>query len=85
MAGKRDYYEVLGISKDASQKEVKKAFRKLARKYHPDSSSNKDSSESKFREINEANEVLSDPSKRAHYDQFGHMGGEATGFRAFGV
>ncbi|MCK5321763.1 MAG: molecular chaperone DnaJ [Candidatus Aenigmarchaeota archaeon] len=84
MAGKRDYYEVLGISKDASQKEVKKAFRKLARKYHPDSSSNKDSSESKFREINEANEVLSDPSKRAQYDQFGHMGGEANGFSGFG-
>ena len=78
MAEKRDYYEVLGVGKNASQKEVKRAFRKLARKYHPDSG-NKASSEEKFREINEANEVLSDPSKRAQYDQFGHMGMGANG------
>ncbi len=83
MAEKRDYYDVLGVSKDASQKEIKKAFRKLARKFHPDSS-NKDSSEAKFREINEANEVLSDPSKRAQYDQFGHMGMGSNGAGGFG-
>lgn len=68
---KRDYYEVLGISKDASADEIKKAFRKLAVKYHPDKEGG---DEAKFKEINEAYEVLKDSSKRQRYDQFGHAG-----------
>ena len=68
---KRDYYEVLGIKKDASADEIKKAFRKLAVKYHPDKDSG---DEAKFKEANEAYEVLKDPSKRQRYDQFGHAG-----------
>ena len=70
---KRDYYEVLGISKGASEEEIKKAYRKMAKKYHPDV--NKEpGAEEKFKEINEAYEVLSDPQKKATYDQFGHAG-----------
>ena len=69
---KRDYYEVLGISKNASEGDVKKAFRKLARKYHPDINPGDKVAEQKFKEINEANEVLSDAKKRQQYDQFGH-------------
>ena len=73
MANKRDYYEVLGLSKGASDDEIKKAFRKLAKKYHPDI--NKEpGAEEKFKEINEAYEVLSDPKKKTTYDQFGHAG-----------
>jgi molecular chaperone DnaJ len=68
---KRDYYEVLGVSRGASPDEIKKAFRRLARQYHPDVSK-EDSAESKFKEINEAYEVLSDEQKRAMYDRFGH-------------
>jgi molecular chaperone DnaJ len=68
MANKRDYYEVLGISKSASQDEVKKAFRKLAMQYHPDRNKASDA-ESKFKEINEAYEVLGDSEKRRTYDQ----------------
>ncbi|MDR0957064.1 MAG: molecular chaperone DnaJ [Candidatus Nomurabacteria bacterium] len=76
MAEKRDYYEVLGVKKDASADEVKKAFRKLAVKYHPD----KGGDEAKFKEINEAYEVLKDEKKRQRYDQFGHAGvGGASG------
>lgn len=67
---KRDYYEVLGVSKDASADEIKKAFRKLAIEHHPD----RGGSEDKFKEINEAYEVLKDPEKRTRYDQFGHAG-----------
>ena len=73
MADKRDYYEVLGIAKGASEDEIKKAYRKLAKKYHPDVNKAPDAEE-KFKEINEAYEVLSDPQKRATYDQFGFAG-----------
>lgn len=74
MADKRDYYEVLGLSKSASEDEIKKAYRKLAKKYHPDLNPNDKSAEAKFKEINEAYEVLSDSDKKARYDQFGHAG-----------
>ena len=71
---KRDYYEVLGISKGASDEEIKKAYKKLARKYHPDVNPGDKDAEEKFKEINEANAVLSDPEKKARYDQFGFAG-----------
>lgn len=74
-AGAPDYYEILGVSKDADEKAIKKAFRKLAQKHHPDAGGD----EEKFKEINEAYEVLSNPEKRKVYDQFGSMGG-AAGF-----
>jgi len=66
-----DYYKTLGISKSASEKEIKKAYRKLARKYHPDVNQNNKEAENKFKEINEANEVLSDPENRKKYDKYG--------------
>ncbi len=66
-----DYYQILGIPKDASEADIKKAYRKLARKYHPDINPNDKESERKFKEANEANEVLSDPEKRKKYDQYG--------------
>ena len=71
---KRDYYEVLGVSKDASAEELKKAFRKQAKQYHPDLNPGDKTAEAKFKEVNEAYEVLSDPAKRQRYDQFGHAG-----------
>ena len=71
---KRDYYEVLGVSKGASEEEIKKAYKKLARKYHPDMNPGDKEAEEKFKEVNEANEVLSDPDKKARYDQFGFAG-----------
>ena len=74
MAGKRDYYEILGVSKSASDDEIKKAYRKLAVKYHPDKNPGDKEAEAKFKEINEAHDVLSDKQKRARYDQFGHAG-----------
>ncbi len=79
---KRDYYEVLGISRNASDEEVKKAFRRLARKYHPDVNPGNKDAESKFKEINEAFEVIGNTQKRSQYDQFGHAGFEqgAGGF-----
>ena len=80
MAEKRDYYEVLGVSKNASDDEIKKAYRKLAIKYHPDKNPGDKEAEAKFKEINEAHDVLSDKQKRARYDQFGHAGvGGASG------
>ncbi len=74
MADKRDYYEVLGVQKGASEDEIKKAYRKLAKQYHPDLNPGDKNAEAKFKEANEAYEVLSDSGKRARYDQFGHAG-----------
>jgi curved DNA-binding protein len=80
----RDYYDILGVSRTATAEEIKRAYRKLARKYHPDVSKEKDT-DKKFKEVNEAYEVLSEKDKRAAYDQFGHagvgMGGQAPGGR----
>ena len=74
MAEKRDYYEVLGVNKGASGDEIKKAFRKLSKKYHPDLNPDDKVAEEKFKEVNEAYQVLSDDEKRQRYDQFGHAG-----------
>ena len=87
---KRDYYEVLGVSKDASEADLKKAYRKLAMKFHPDRNPDDDSAEEKFKEVKEAHDILSDSQKRATYDQFGHagvensMGGGGGGGAGFG-
>lgn len=86
---KKDYYEILGVSRDASESDIKKAYRSLALKYHPDRNPGDKEAEAKFKEISEAYEVLSDPEKRARYDRFGHTMGEspfsgAEGFGGFG-
>ena len=91
MADKRDYYEVLGLSKGASEDEIKKAYRKLAKQYHPDMNPGDKVAEGKFKEVNEAYDVLSDPDKKGKYDQYGHaafdpasgFGGGAGGFGGF--
>ena len=85
MADKRDYYEVLGVQKGASDDEIKKTFRKLAKQYHPDLPPGDQECEEKFKEVSEAHEVLSDKQKRARYDQFGHagVGGGASGGNPF--
>ena len=86
---KRDYYEVLGVEKNASDAEIKKAYRKLAMKYHPDQNPGDKTAEEKFKEINEAYEVLSDADKKARYDQYGFAGVDPNfnpnaGFGGFG-
>ncbi|MFQ6057927.1 MAG: molecular chaperone DnaJ [Anaerolineae bacterium] len=83
MSSKRDYYDVLGVGRNASRDEIKKAYRRLARQYHPDVNKSPDA-EAKFKEINEAYEVLSDQEKRAMYDRFGHAGAPGLGFEGFG-
>ena len=79
MAEKRDYYEVLGVSKTATDAEIKKAFRQQAKKYHPDIHPGDKECEEKFKEAQEAYAVLSDPDKRRQYDQFGHAAFDGTG------
>jgi len=74
MASKRDFYEILGVSNSASPEEVKRAYRKLAKQYHPDVNSTDMGAEAKFKEANDAYQVLSDPEKKGRYDQFGHAG-----------
>ena len=81
----KDYYTTLGVTREASADEIKKAFRKLARQYHPDTAKNQKTAEEKFKEINEAYEVLSDPAKRKKYDQLGeHWQDEGAGHASRG-
>ena len=80
---KQDYYELLGVSKSADEKEIKRAYKKLAMQYHPDRTKGDKEKEEKFKEIQEAYEILSDKQKRANYDQYGHAAFE-QGFGAGG-
>ncbi len=84
---KRDYYEILGVARDADEKDIKKAYRKLAMKYHPDRNPDDIDAENKFKEASEAYEILTDAGKRSAYDQFGHAGvdGQAGGAGGFGA
>ena len=85
MADKQDYYEVLGLSKGAGADEIKKAYRQMAKKYHPDMNPDNKEAEQKFKEVNEAYAVLSDPDKKAQYDQYGHAAfDQSTGYGAGG-
>ena len=93
MADKRDYYDVLGVDKSADEASIKKAYRSLAKKYHPDMNPGDAEAEKKFKEVNEAYAILSDPQKKQQYDQFGHAafeqggpgaGGGFGGFEGFG-
>ncbi|MDO5126844.1 MAG: DnaJ domain-containing protein, partial [Eubacteriales bacterium] len=84
MADKRDYYEVLGVTKGATDAEIKKAYRVVAKKYHPDTNPGDAEAEEKFKEAAEAYAVLSDPEKKAKYDQFGHAAFEQGGAGGFG-
>lgn len=84
MSAKRDYYEILDVDKGASDVDIKKAYRKLAKQYHPDVNSGDHTAENKFKEISQAYEVLSDSKKRANYDRFGHAATGAEGFGGFG-
>ena len=84
MADKRDYYEVLGVDKSADDATLKKAYRKLAKKYHPDVNPGDKEAEAKFKEATEAYTILSDPEKRKQYDQFGHAAFENGGGGAGG-
>ena len=90
MASKRDYYEILGLNKSASEAEIKSAYRKMAKQYHPDLNSGDEEAAHKFKEVNEAYQVLGDEKKKAQYDQFGHAafdgagpGGGGAGFGGF--
>ncbi|NLA75093.1 MAG: DnaJ domain-containing protein, partial [Deltaproteobacteria bacterium] len=80
---KRDYYEILNISRDAGEEEIKRAYRKFAMQYHPDRNPGNKEAEEKFKEASEAYEVLRDSEKRQIYDQYGHEGLQGTGFRGF--
>lgn len=84
--GNKDYYKILGVSRDADQAEIKKAYRKLVRQYHPDANPGNKEAEEHFKKVNEAYEVLGDPQKRAQFDQFGHVGDMPGGspFEGFG-
>src|SRR6476469_5978025 len=86
MATKRDYYEVLGVSRSTTPEEIKKAYRKLAIQFHPDKNPGDKKAEERFKELSEAYEVLSDPQKRQMYDQYGHAAGagNAGGGAGFG-
>ncbi|MGI1896093.1 DnaJ domain-containing protein, partial [Vibrio campbellii] len=85
---KRDFYEVLGVGRDASERDIKKAYKRLAMKFHPDRNQGDESAADKFKEVKEAYEILTDPQKKAAYDQYGHaafeQGGGGFGGGGFG-
>ncbi|WP_162674508.1 DnaJ domain-containing protein, partial [Vibrio variabilis] len=76
---KRDFYEVLGVDRDASERDIKKAYKRLAMKYHPDRNQGDDAAAEKFKEVKEAYEILTEPQKKAAYDQYGHAAFEQGG------